>query len=52
MPKTNPIIVTPEDAEVSRAHPEWLQDLKSDTADLWVTLDVLAARIAALEGHS
>jgi len=52
MPKTNPLIVTPPEADIAAPHPQWLQDLKDPNADLWVVMDALAARVAALEGHS
>ena len=50
MPKTDPLIVTPAETEISAPHPEWLAALKNPDVDLWAVIESLAARVQALEG--
>ena len=52
MPKNNPIIITPAESDLARPHPEWLAILRSSGGDLWPVIEALAARVAALEGHT
>lgn len=52
MTKKDPIYVTPGEADLGAEHPQWVQDLADPTVDLWVALDALAARVAAIEGTS